>query len=101
MRVQIWGKFALTAVQIALGFASCDFPVAMQILNRWLVLHGKKKSALAVLKKIYNTQELAESYLDKIKSNANALSLREQFKLIWKWSVIQRCERKVLSGRKM
>ena len=56
------------------------------------MLHGKEKNAVSVLKKIYGTQELAENYLDKIKSNANALSLREQFKLIRQWSVIRRCE---------
>ena len=62
---------------------------------RWLVLHGKEKNAVSVLKKIYGTQELAEGYLDKIKSNANALSLREQFKLIWQWSIIRRWYEKI------
>ena len=33
-RVQFWKKIALTTVQIALDFASCNFPVAVQFLPK-------------------------------------------------------------------
>ena len=32
--MQFWEKFALTTVQIALGFASCNFPVAIQFFPK-------------------------------------------------------------------
>ena len=57
---------------------------------RWLLLHGKEKKALDVLKYIYQTQEKAESYYNKIKCSSNVMSFREQIKLILEWKVLQR-----------
>ena len=57
---------------------------------RWLLLHGKEKKALDVLKYIYQTQDKAESYYNKIKCSSNVMSFREQVKLTLQWKVLQR-----------
>ena len=44
--MQFWEKFALTTVQIALGFASCNFSVAMQFFPK---LHSRPCDYLYIL----------------------------------------------------
>ena len=67
----ILGTFALTTVQIALSFTSCDFPVAMQFFSNCTVTHAinyqygtyvhtvKKRERFRVVEKFVNQESPA------------------------------------------